>query len=38
LRLTLDEKTKIEIPLDGDALKLDAATLPEGFALVAVKL
>jgi hypothetical protein len=38
LRLTLDEKTKIEIPLDGDALKLDAATLPEGFAGVAVKL
>jgi hypothetical protein len=37
VRLTLDEKTRIEIPLEGDALKLDAARLPEGFALVAVK-
>ena len=37
VRLTLDEKTKIEIPLEGDALKLDAAKLPEGYALVAVK-
>jgi hypothetical protein len=37
VRLTLDEKTRIEIPLEGDALKLDAAKLPEGFALVAVK-
>ena len=37
VRLTLDEKTKIEIPLEGDALKLDAAKLPQGFALVAVK-
>ena len=37
VRLTLDEKTKIEIPLEGDALKLDGAKLPEGFALVAVK-
>jgi hypothetical protein len=33
----LDDKTKIEIPLEGDALKLDGATLPEGFALVAAK-
>jgi hypothetical protein len=37
VRLTLDDKTKIEIPLEGDALKLDGATLPEGFALVAAK-
>jgi hypothetical protein len=37
VRLTLDEKTKIEIPLEGDALKLDAARLPQGYALVAVK-
>jgi hypothetical protein len=37
VRLTLDEKTRIEIPLEGDQLKLDAATLPDGFALVAVK-
>jgi len=37
VRLTLDEKTRIEIPLEGDALKLDAAKLPDGFALVAVK-
>jgi hypothetical protein len=37
VRLTLDDKTKIEIPLEGDALKLDGASLPEGFALVAVK-
>jgi hypothetical protein len=37
VRLTLDEKTKIEIPLEGDQLKPDAASLPDGFALVAVK-
>lgn len=37
MRLTLDENTRIEIPLEGDALKLDAAKLPQGFALVAVK-
>jgi hypothetical protein len=37
VRLTLDDKTKIEIPLEGDMLKLDAAKLPEGYALVAVK-
>jgi len=37
VRLTLDDKTKIEIPLEGDALKLDGASLPEGFALVAAK-
>ncbi len=37
VRLTLDDKTRIEIPLEGDALKLDAATLPQGYALVAVK-
>ena len=37
VRLTLDEKTRIEIPLEGDALKLDGAKLPDGFALVAVK-
>ena len=37
VRLTLDEKTRIEIPLEGDALKLDGASLPDGFALVAVK-
>jgi hypothetical protein len=37
VRLTLDDKTKIEIPLEGDALKLDGASLPEGFALVGVK-
>jgi hypothetical protein len=36
-RLTLDEKTRIEIPLEGDKLKLDGAKLPEGFALVEVK-
>jgi hypothetical protein len=33
----LDDKTKIEIPLEGDQLKVDAASLPEGFALKAVK-
>ena len=38
VRLTLDETTRIEIPLEGDALKVDAAKLPEGFALVPVKL
>ena len=38
VRLTLDEKTRIEIPLQGDALKLDGAKLPRGFALVPVKL
>ena len=37
VRLTLDDTTKIEIPLEGDALKLDSAKLPQGFALVAVK-
>ncbi len=37
VRLTLDDTTRIEIPLEGDMLKLDAATLPEGYALVAVK-
>jgi hypothetical protein len=37
VRLTLDDKTKIEIPLEGDQLKVDAASLPEGFALKAVK-
>ena len=37
LRLTLDEKTKIEIPLENDRLKLDGAKLPSGFALVEVK-
>jgi len=37
VRLTLDEKTKIEIPLEGDTLKVDGASLPDGFALVAVK-
>jgi hypothetical protein len=37
VRLTLDEKTKIEIPLEADALKVDAARLPDGFALVPVK-
>ncbi len=37
VRLTLDDTTKIEIPLEGDMLKLDAAKLPEGYALVAVK-
>jgi hypothetical protein len=38
VRLTLDETMKIEIPLEGDALKVEGATLPEGFALVAGKL
>jgi hypothetical protein len=38
VRLTLDENTRIEIPLEGDALKLDGATLPKGFALVPVPL
>lgn len=37
VRLTLDEKTRIEIPLENDKLKLDGARLPEGFALVAVQ-
>jgi len=37
VRLTLDEKTKIEIPLENDKLKLDGAKLPNGFALVEVK-
>ena len=37
VRLTLDDATKIEIPVEGDALKLDAARLPDGFALKAVQ-
>jgi len=36
VRLTLDEKTRIEIPLENDKLKLDGAKLPQGFALVPV--
>jgi hypothetical protein len=36
MRLTLDEKTRIEIPLEGDKLKLEGAKLPNGFALVPV--
>ncbi|HVO04585.1 MAG TPA: hypothetical protein VMT54_20475 [Candidatus Cybelea sp.] len=37
-RLTLDAKTKIEIPVVNDQLKLDGAKLPKGFALVPVQL
>lgn len=37
-RLVLDEKTKIEIPLVDDRLKLDGAKLPKGFALIAAPL
>ena len=37
VRLTLDDKTKIEIPLENDQLKVDGAKLPDGFALVQVK-
>ncbi|HVT52862.1 MAG TPA: hypothetical protein VHE77_14880 [Dongiaceae bacterium] len=38
LRLTLDAKTRLTIPLVGDKLELDKATLPKGWALVAVPL
>jgi hypothetical protein len=38
LRLTLDDKTRIEIPLVDDRLKLDGAKLPRGFALVETAL
>lgn len=37
IRLTLDAKTRIEIPLVGDRLKLDGAKLPKGFALVEIQ-
>jgi hypothetical protein len=37
IRLTLDAKTRIEIPLVADKLKLDGAKLPKGFALVEVQ-
>jgi hypothetical protein len=38
LRLTLDAKTRLTIPLVGDKLELDKAKLPKGWALVAVPL
>lgn len=37
VRLTLDDKTGIEIPLENDRLKVDGAKLPQGFALVEVQ-
>jgi len=38
VRLTLDAKTKLTIPLNGDKLLLDKAKLPKGWALVEVPL
>src|SRR5262249_41539806 len=37
VRLTLDKKTKVEIPLTGDKLAIDKAKLPKGFALVEIQ-
>lgn len=38
VRLTLDEGTKVEIPLVNDRLDLKAAKLPEGYSLVEMTL
>jgi hypothetical protein len=38
VRLTLDEKTRIEIPLLGDRLSPAGAKLPKGYGIVAVGL
>ncbi len=37
VRLTLDAKTRIEIPLTGDKLQVGKAKLPKGFALVEIQ-
>lgn len=38
LRIQLDDATRVEIPLEGDRLAPDKATLPDGFSLAEVPL